>query len=1090
MIFVFRILLLLPPAGYAEVTLDGTLGPQKALTGPDYQIRAEDGTIVNQTNLFHSFGNFTIDTNESATFTGPDTVSNIIGRVTGGAQSWIDGLIRTTIPDANLFLLNPSGFLFGPNASLDVQGSFHVSTADYLRLGEDGVFYANPNRNSILTVDSPSAFGFLGDNPAAICVQESNLQVPDGKTLSLVGGDIEVVGSETPNSGHVTAPGGRINIASVSSPGEVIPDSSGANPELQVDSFSELGSIQLYFGLVDAGGNGGGTILIRGGRFQVDSSYIYASNKGPLAEGGAPGTGIDIQVAGDILLDNPLGYGCVVGTNVYGQVPDDSGGVRISADSLEIIDGAQVQSAAFAGSSGNSGDIEINTNSLLLQNGGAISAGTAGSGKGGNILINTGSLEVRDDGYVYSSAYGGSGIGGDIIVNADSMVLSNEAYPGYFTGVTSQTYWPATGKAGDVLVHTGSLDMSAGTEISAATFNVGQGGNVQVTVEGDAHIEGTKEKDPSGGDIYTGIFGNTWWSGNGGNCEIHADDLSLTNEASIQVGALSTGNAGNATIDVNSLELTDGAFIQTSGYFGTGGDAGKVELTADSIFISGPESSPDPFNLDFTGISAASGALGGKGGEISVLADTLTITNRGTITAISSGPDPGGEITIDVGSLEVLNGANISASAFGSGPGGMIDVTADSILISGVHPEIFMDSITGKSNISRSAISSQAAQYGGSAGSIQINAESLQILDGGQLTTETYGAGNAGTIQVSADNVLISGVNEDLKNFVADSGGDPAYAGAGIAAGSSAALLGDQATGDCGDVRIAAAQLTMREGGQITSETSTTGTGGYIEVTADHINLYSGAFISAMSSGSSLTGKAGDISITAQDTFHSDNGSITTSAEHARGGDIAVSAQSMELLNNSLITAESSGEGDAGNIYLGAADSFLMRDSAVTTEAREADGGNIKVATGYMVHLVDSEITASVGGGPDTVGGNISIDPEYVILKNSRIVANAFEGRGGNIDIASKVFLADPDSVVDASSALGIDGEVNIRAPISSISGSIAPLPKDFRSVLALLREPCVARIQKGKYSSFVVEGRDSLPLEPGGVLPSPLPLQ
>jgi large exoprotein involved in heme utilization and adhesion len=674
---------------------------------------------------------------------------------------------------------------------------------------------------------------------------------------------------------------------------------------------------------------------------------------------------------------------------------------------------------------------------------------------------------------------------------------------------------------------------------------VGQAGNVQVTVEGDAHIEGTKEKDSSGGDIYTGIFGNTWWSGNGGNCEIHADDLSLTNEASIQVGALSTGNAGNATIDVNSLELTDGAFIATSGYFGTGGDAGKLELTANSIFISGPDTSPDPFNLDFTGITAASSPLGGKGGEISILADTLTITNRGSITGISWGPGPGGDIDIDAGSLEVLNGANINASAFGSGPGGMIDISADSILVSGVHPEIYTEGITGKSSIARSAISSQAAQYGGNGGSIQINADSLQILDGAQLTTETFGPGNAGTIQVVADNMLISGVNEDLKNFFAGTGGDPAYAGAGISASSSAAILGDQTTGNCGDVRIAAGRLTVQEGGQITSETATLGKGGYIEVTANDVNLYSNAFISAMSTGSGLTGKAGDISIAAQNGFHSDNGSITTSArqaqggniaisaremqfvnnslvsakssgagdagdisiaaqrtfrsdnssittsaEQAQGGDIAVAAQSVELLNNSLITAESFGEGDAGDVYLGAADSFLMRNSAVSTEAREADGGNIKINTGYMVHLVDSEITASVGGGSDTVGGNISIDPEYVILKNSRIVANAFEGKGGNIDIASNVFLADPDSVVDASSALGIDGEVDIRAPISSISGSIAPLPKDFRSVLALLREPCMARLQGGKYSSFVVGERDSLPLEPGGVLPSPLPLQ
>ena len=143
-----------------------------------------------------------------------------------------------------------------------------------------------------------------------------------------------------------------------------------------------------------------------------------------------------------------------------------------------------------------------------------------------------------------------------------------------------------------------------------------------------------------------------------------------------------------------------------------------------------------------------------------------------------------------------------------------------------------------------------------------------------------------------------------------------------------------------------------------------------------------------------------------------------------------------------------------------------------------------------MVYLVNSEITASVGGGEDTVGGNISIDPEYVILKDSRIIANAYEGKGGNIDIVANVYVVDQNSVVDASSALGIDGNVDIQAPTTVISESIAPLAEEFSSVVSLLREPCIARLKGGEYSSFVVDGRDGLPLEPGSVLPSPMLFQ
>ncbi|UCE51143.1 MAG: S-layer family protein, partial [Desulfobacterales bacterium] len=163
-----------------------------------------------------------------------------------------------------------------------------------------------------------------------------------------------------------------------------------------------------------------------------------------------------------------------------------------------------------------------------------------------------------------------------------------------------------------------------------------------------------------------------------------------------------------------------------------------------------------------------------------------------------------------------------------------------------------------------------------------------------------------------------------------------------------------------------------------------------------------------------------------------------------------------------------------------------MEDSAVTTEAKQADGGNIDINTDYMVNLWDSEITASVGGGPETVGGNINIDPQFVTLSNSKIIANAYEGRGGNIQITTDVFIADLDSIVDASSQLGIDGVVDIRAPVKVVSQSLKPLPKNYKSAVALLREPCIARVAGGRYSSFVVSGPGALPIAPGGLLPSP----
>ncbi len=134
---------------YAEVVLDGSLGPIGSLEGPNFSIDAELGQQVGS-NLFHSFEKFNINFNEFASFSGPETIQNVISRVTGGEGSYIDGGLYSSMPNADMYFINPAGIMFGPNAWLDVQGSFHASTADYLRLGKDGRFDATyPERSQV-----------------------------------------------------------------------------------------------------------------------------------------------------------------------------------------------------------------------------------------------------------------------------------------------------------------------------------------------------------------------------------------------------------------------------------------------------------------------------------------------------------------------------------------------------------------------------------------------------------------------------------------------------------------------------------------------------------------------------------------------------------------------------------------------------------------------------------------------------------------------------------------------------------------------------------------------------------------------------
>src|ERR671910_1478533 len=170
----------------AQIVTDGTLGPKVSLQGGEIKIGADLGSRRGA-NLFHSFEKFGITTGQSATFTGPGDIKNVISRVTGGEVSNIDGKLASRIGQADLYFLNPAGVIFGSNATLDVPGSFHVSTAHELRFADGARFSAVDKAGSGLTVAAPEAFGFLNKPPGRIAVERSELRLQPGRTLSLVG---------------------------------------------------------------------------------------------------------------------------------------------------------------------------------------------------------------------------------------------------------------------------------------------------------------------------------------------------------------------------------------------------------------------------------------------------------------------------------------------------------------------------------------------------------------------------------------------------------------------------------------------------------------------------------------------------------------------------------------------------------------------------------------------------------------------------------------------------------------------------------------------------------------------------------------
>ena len=228
------------------------------------------------------------------------------------------------------------------------------------------------------------------------------------------------------------------------------------------------------------------------------------------------------------------------------------------------------------------------------------------------------------------------------------------------------------------------------------------------------------------------------------------------------------------------------------------------------------------------------------------------------------------------------------------------------------------------------------------------------------------------------------------------------------------------------------------------------------------------------------------LSISGQDANGVGSGIASGTLGSGVGGNIVLQAQRLELNDGGTISVLSLGAGDAGNIVLQAGKTFRSRHGAVTAEAEQADGGNIQLTVGSLVELRNSQITATVGTGVGK-GGNITIDPQFVVMQGSQVRADAFGGPGGNVRIVAGVFLADPESRVSASSALNIPGTVDIQAPVTSISGAVAPLPQEFAPLSELLRDRCAGRLREGRVSRLVLGGRDGVPSEPGSLLLSPL---
>lgn len=711
----------------AQVVLDGKLGASTTLAGPNFNIPASLGT-THGNNLFHSFSQLNLSAGEVATFSGPANIQNILSRVTGGAASTIDGTLRSTISGANFFLINPNGVVFGPNAAIDVSGSFAASTANYLKLADGARFMASLDADDSGLSSAPvSAFGFLGSSPAAISVNQSTLAVGAGQTVSLVGGALTVEG------GVIQSPGGRINAVSVSSQGEVPVDPRSVSLSDFSTSFPTQGDISLTTGArLDANGDGGGRVVIRGGRLTVDDSKIQANTTGAT-----DGQGVDIGITGAFDL---LNGGQVISLSTLGL--GNGGDIQITAGSIHV-DGAgrvddsfqpltQISTATGdlfdGGGSGRGGDVVIHTGSLDLSNSAQISSSTFGAGNAGNIDITASS--VRMDALLStttqisanSQQIVGGGNAGNITLHTDTLDMLN--------GATMLAATFGSGLAGNVDVTAQAVSLKTGAIITAATFGAGAGGNVHVTT-GTLDVNGFDAVNGAP-DYLTGIQAvTTSFDGPApaGTLQVTADTVNLQHNGSLFTTTYGLGAGGNINVNTRQLVLGNGATVRAASE--SDGAAGQIALTATK-------------DVELSGNSAVStSALGSSGGNIGITAGENIRIVDSQVTA-QAGPGGGGNITLQAPLKIYQRNSTVTAQAIGDGGNLNID------------PIFFV--LDNSSLISRSS----------SANGGNISILSDFFFQSGSSIDASAPFGLPGTVSVSAPEVDLSGILIGLSGELMD----------------------------------------------------------------------------------------------------------------------------------------------------------------------------------------------------------------------------------------------------------------------------------------------------------------------------------
>ncbi|MDM8564593.1 filamentous hemagglutinin N-terminal domain-containing protein [Candidatus Halobeggiatoa sp. HSG11] len=837
----------------AEVTLDGSLGNNNVLSGPNYLIRADFGQ-QHGNNLFHSFRYFNLNKHESAIFSGPNNIQNIISRVTGGNSSNIDGMIRSKIPNADMYFLNPNGIVFGPNAQLDVKGSFHASTAHYLSLGEQGQFNAINPDNTILTIAPVEAFGFFDSQVAPISIQgygevdqswenkTTGLMVQEGKALSLIGGNIEIKNgtffksdSEFHNLPVLFAPYGQINLVSVDSQGEVKLDKNFVDVSL----FDQLANIYIKEkSLLRTSGDGGGNVFIRSEKFIIDNSTIESKTLGNK-NGGI----VDIY-SNNLTLDKPVINGGTISngksTNIYLQAKESIniiGGNRgkLEGNSYIYSRSGNSKNDVNLTNLGDSGKILLKAKNILLKDKLQISNRNYG-GNGDDIIINGEQFFLQNGVIIDAYTYGNNG--GDIKIYVDNKIeIENSKII-----ISSNT---SKGNSGNILLETKDLLLTSGAKLSNSSKVSGNAGNIKITARGKITMIGTEKYGWRTTIISASNPKNkNFTGGKGGNISIETGQLLIKDGASIAVSSIApekmkSDDAGTINIDVK----------------------GKVEISGVNPY----GEDEDGFGSGIYARSHGVNNNAGHAGKIILNANDLIIKDGGVIENNTNNNAKSGDIEININGITTIIGdsSHIQLKKQSSSQSAYLEE-----FDKGLIPTNYNQSTSGIY-----ASSTSESDSSGASGSITLNTQKLVMDDKGTISTASSGGGEAGSIDIKVKDGIFLTNDAKITTDSKISGGGGMTINTGdllyVDKDSEIATKVSKKDGDAGNMSFNSKFVLLDHNGKI-SATAYGGDGGEINIITT--SVYDSIIRENKSNidASSKKGTDGKITISSPDTDVSD----------------------------------------------------------------------------------------------------------------------------------------------------------------------------------------------------------------------------